>query len=846
MAFCTVDFMEPIYFNNPVSAVSNGNYVWVANNSYTNSVTIINAKTQSIVRTISNYTNPNLNLGWPHGICYDGSNVWIANLTSIGNVGYRPSPGPIINRQMGVTVIDGSDGCGNYVNNIINSTNPSSGNPDYNSFQYPNSICYQEPDIFVTNWGKFTFTSNIAKINAKNYNTEYFNAGNNSRPTGIASKPGDVYFANMNYNVGDLNIYDSSISYVASPGQTWSVTVQGNNLWTLSSGQGFVRTDLSTNKVKFASLVNTTNSWISSDPSYVWGTTNGASVDRFPIDATLASQVVTFSNTTNPSYGFVSTHFPCLDSSYVWVLDSANQVVVLTNPAGNFVKRITTNIGEPCAGLYADDKRVWMSTNNIPSSGQNGMIKYDLVSKKFSYYNNTLDPSYNFKYQTSITSDGSSIWVGNYAVNVAVNSSITQMDVSSGAFIRNFSTVTGNSKTYTFGKLRSLCSDVSYIWVTDISSDSVIQLDKTNNSLVNYYNNTTNPSYQFLNPASIVSDGSNVWVANSNGILTHMNCKTGAFVSSLNVTSIINNNVFPSYIFPHLATDGSSVCIIYQNLSDFAQFSANATTQTFLQYTNTNAVYPMAIAVQGNYVWMNTIDGIYYVKGINPTPKLYKFNNFNTGGIPTWWTQPNGIFALGDIVFNTNGTKIWSSGWNGLMGINNNLNLCFKEDTKILTDRGYIPVQDLKKGDLVKTVKDGFVPIYAIGKRQTYHPATNDRIKEQLYVYRKGEEGEESNMEDLVITGCHSVLVDDFKNDEEKQKTEDVLKSIYVTDDKYRLPACVDDRAVVYEKQGIHTIYHFALDHYDYYMNYGIYANGLLVETCSIRHMIEISGLEMI
>ena len=31
--------------------------------------------------------------------------------------------------------------------------------------------------------------------------------------------------------------------------------------------------------------------------------------------------------------------------------------------------------------------------------------------------------------------------------------------------------------------------------------------------------------------------------------------------------------------------------------------------------------------------------------------------------------------------------------------------ICFKEDSKILTDKGYIPIQDLRKGDLVKTLK---------------------------------------------------------------------------------------------------------------------------------------------
>jgi hypothetical protein len=37
-----------------------------------------------------------------------------------------------------------------------------------------------------------------------------------------------------------------------------------------------------------------------------------------------------------------------------------------------------------------------------------------------------------------------------------------------------------------------------------------------------------------------------------------------------------------------------------------------------------------------------------------------------------------------------------------------------------------------------------------------------------------------------------------------------------------------------------------ALENDDYYMNYGIYANGLLVETCSKRFMKELSSMTLL
>jgi intein/homing endonuclease len=85
---------------------------------------------------------------------------------------------------------------------------------------------------------------------------------------------------------------------------------------------------------------------------------------------------------------------------------------------------------------------------------------------------------------------------------------------------------------------------------------------------------------------------------------------------------------------------------------------------------------------------------------------------------------------------------------------------CFKKDTKILTNKGYIPIQDLKKGDLIKTLKHNLKPIVLIGKREINHYALKDRIKDQLYKCDKDNFPE--ILEPLIITGCHSILVDNF------------------------------------------------------------------------------------
>jgi hypothetical protein len=169
---------------------------------------------------------------------------------------------------------------------------------------------------------------------------------------------------------------------------------------------------------------------------------------------------------------------------------------------------------------------------------------------------------------------------------------------------------------------------------------------------------------------------------------------------------------------------------------------------------------------------------------------------------------------------------------------------CFKEGTMILTDKGYRPIQEIRKGDLIETYKHGLKPINMIGKRPLYHVCSEERIKDQLYMCSMEQYPELT--EDLVITGCHSVLVDRYVDQEQREMVIKTLGQIYLTDGKARLPACIDKRTSVYEKKGTYTIYHFALEHDDYYMNYGVYANGLLVETSSKRYLKEHSNMELI
>lgn len=168
---------------------------------------------------------------------------------------------------------------------------------------------------------------------------------------------------------------------------------------------------------------------------------------------------------------------------------------------------------------------------------------------------------------------------------------------------------------------------------------------------------------------------------------------------------------------------------------------------------------------------------------------------------------------------------------------------CFKEDTKILTDNGYVAVQDLRKGDMVKTLHDNYKAIAMICKEEIHHNSHEERNRNQLFKYSSDVFPE--IFEDLVITGGHSILLDSLSKKDLKKQKKWISKTDLLIDNKYRLLAFIDEKCDIYEVDGQHTIYHFALEG-DYHKNYGVYANGLLVEACSQYYLKEHTNMTLI
>ena len=386
-------------------------------------------------------------------------------------------------------------------------------------------------------------------------------------------------------------------------------------------------------------------------------------------------------------------------------------------------------------------------------------------------------------------------------------------------------------------------------WVNVVSSSdgkNVYVIGINSNTYINDFYVSTNYGESFINQGEIIPNlNINRMVCNTTGQYIFITSNIGVIKSSdygINwIPTTLNVNNGENYYAISVSSTGKYVFTI-NNSTDELYFSSDYgdtwTSQNISTNDSINACY--AAKFSGNdSIMYSSINSIGLFSAINTYAPPPLIPPGPTGPPPGPTGPPPG--PTGPPPPGPTGTTPGPAptGQTGQSTIP-----CFKEGTLILTDRGYIPVQELHKGDLVKTFKNDFLPIDMIGVREIYHKCSDERVKDQLY--RLSKEKYKTLTEDLILTGCHAILVDCYRTKEQREKTIEINGDTYVTDNKYRLPACADEKAVVYEIPGVYNIYHLALENDDYYMNYGIYANGLLVESSSKRYMKELSGMALI
>ena len=158
---------------------------------------------------------------------------------------------------------------------------------------------------------------------------------------------------------------------------------------------------------------------------------------------------------------------------------------------------------------------------------------------------------------------------------------------------------------------------------------------------------------------------------------------------------------------------------------------------------------------------------------------------------------------------------------------------CFNEGTKILClnknlKEEYIPIENLRKGDLVKSYKHGYRKIDLIGK----NPMINNPNIYNECMYKMEKTHDNGLLEDLIITGGHAILVDELGIC--KEENDKIFGSTLLIDDKYLLLSAVSKEFLKLENTNVYTYYHFILENNgNDDERFGVWANGILTETPS-------------
>jgi hypothetical protein len=444
------------------------------------------------------------------------------------------------------------------------------------------------------------------------------------------------------------------------------------------------------------------------------------------------------------------------------------------------------------------------------------------------------------------------------------NTNISERDVFFVKYNANgyaqWATRLGGTTQSIFGSLASMLSlDIdSNIYITGIYTDSTFVIyDACGNQshlpgLAHTPTNYTFPTNVFIvkyNPNGLALWGTRLGGDHgSSGGAISVDPRGNVYITgSYNDTSVVLYNA-----------DGSLSNLSLANTTNF-----NQGRDTFIVKYDTNGFAQWGTRLggdsgsEGSGIEVDPYGNVYITGYYNDTLfNIYNANGSlsNFPGLATTDSNQGDTFI---VKYDTNGYAQWATRLGGdatssgaSIAINRfaypSPQLCFLEGSKLLClidgEETYKRIEEIKKDTLIKTGNSGYKKVEMIGHSKMYNPGNKIHSKSRLYVCKKEDYPELT--EDLIITGCHSILVNEL-SEEERERSIEYTGKIYITENKYRLIACLDKRAEPYEKEGIHTIWHLALEHENYYMNYGCYANGLLVETTSKRMMKELSGMEM-
>ena len=162
----------------------------------------------------------------------------------------------------------------------------------------------------------------------------------------------------------------------------------------------------------------------------------------------------------------------------------------------------------------------------------------------------------------------------------------------------------------------------------------------------------------------------------------------------------------------------------------------------------------------------------------------------------------------------------------------NQTTTCFMKNTKILCENlQYKNIEDLNVNDFVFTTV-GYKKIKGIQKFKFFVNDDNNLHK----IYKLSKDKDDKLIDDLYITGGHSILVDYLSDDEIFNTKKYFNNTTPQIDNKFKLLACIDERFehVVFDEPI--ELFHILLENNDINQQFAIFANGILTETIDELH----------
>ena len=183
----------------------------------------------------------------------------------------------------------------------------------------------------------------------------------------------------------------------------------------------------------------------------------------------------------------------------------------------------------------------------------------------------------------------------------------------------------------------------------------------------------------------------------------------------------------------------------------------------------------------------------------------------------------------GEVAY-TNLTNSQGTNWT----INDSGLACVHESTDFLcyvdNEERYINIKDIKPGFLVKTYKEGYVKVKHIFRQRYFNSAKN--VMSKFFVMDKSKN--DLLTKDLIITGGHSILVDEITEEQHNKMKSTGIKYLSVHD-KYKLLTFFNEDFVGKTDKSEERVYLLVLEADDDHKVYGAYVNGgMIIETCGI------------